>query len=120
MAWNRRTVMVVSPYYPTRIIAHPTSHTPYAILSIITHNNRRQTPVSNTMTEQTEKTEQEKDKLYKIRHSAAHIMAQAVLELYPEAKIAIGPPIENGFYYDFDLAKDDNGKPSTFRPEDLA
>src|SRR6478609_7207782 len=61
----------------------------------------------------------ERDQLYKIRHSAAHIMAQAVLELYPEAKIAIGPPIENGFYYDFDLGKDESGKPRTFTPEDL-
>ncbi|MBN1566044.1 MAG: threonine--tRNA ligase, partial [Anaerolineae bacterium] len=43
--------------------------------------------------------------LYKIRHSAAHIMAQAVLEKFPEAKIAIGPPIEDGFYYDFDLPR---------------
>src|SRR6266581_4028169 len=67
--------------------------------------------------EQSEKAQAEQ--LYKIRHSAAHIMAQAVLELYPEAKIAIGPPIENGFYYDFDLGKDDNGKPRTFTPEDI-
>ncbi len=59
------------------------------------------------------------DELYKIRHSAAHVMAQAVLELYPEAKIAIGPPIENGFYYDFDLGLDEDGSPRTFRPEDL-
>jgi threonyl-tRNA synthetase len=59
------------------------------------------------------------DQLYKIRHSAAHIMAQAVLELYPEAKIAIGPPIENGFYYDFDLGKGEDGKPRTFTPEDI-
>jgi len=41
--------------------------------------------------------------LYRIRHSAAHVMAQAVLEMFPEAKYTIGPPIENGFYYDFDL-----------------
>ena len=41
--------------------------------------------------------------LYRIRHSAAHIMAEAVLERFPEARIAIGPPIEDGFYYDFDL-----------------
>lgn len=41
--------------------------------------------------------------LYRIRHSAAHIMAQAVLEFFPQAKYTIGPPIENGFYYDFDL-----------------
>ncbi|MCY4411195.1 MAG: threonine--tRNA ligase [Caldilineaceae bacterium] len=59
------------------------------------------------------------DGLYKIRHSAAHVMAQAVLELYPEAKFAIGPPIENGFYYDFDLGADQDGSPHTFRPEDL-
>ncbi len=50
--------------------------------------------------------------LYRIRHSAAHIMAQAVLEMFPEGKVAIGPPIENGFYYDFDL-------PRTLTPEDL-
>ncbi len=43
--------------------------------------------------------------LYRIRHSTAHIMAQAVLEKFPEAKIAIGPPIEDGFYYDFDLPR---------------
>src|SRR5213592_4199882 len=67
--------------------------------------------------EQSEKAQAEQ--LYKIRHSAAHIMAEAVLELYPEAKIAIGPPIENGFYYDFDLGKEDNGKPRTFTPEDI-
>ncbi len=36
-----------------------------------------------------------------LRHSAAHIMAQAVQELFPEAKFAIGPAIEDGFYYDF-------------------
>ena len=41
--------------------------------------------------------------LYRIRHSTAHVMAQAVLEFYPETKYTIGPPIENGFYYDFDL-----------------
>ena len=59
------------------------------------------------------------DGLYKIRHSAAHVMAQAVLELFPEAKYAIGPPIENGFYYDFDLGAAQDGSPRTFRPEDL-
>ncbi len=50
--------------------------------------------------------------LYRIRHSAAHIMAQAVLEKFPGAKIAIGPAIEDGFYYDFDL-------PRTLTQEDL-
>src|SRR5918996_3749899 len=47
-----------------------------------------------------------------LRHSAAHVLAQAVLRLYPEAKYSIGPPIENGFYYDFDVEK-------PFTPEDL-
>ena len=52
--------------------------------------------------------------LYRIRHSAAHVMAQAVTELFSpgEAKIAIGPPIDQGFYYDFDL-------PRTLTPDDL-
>lgn len=61
----------------------------------------------------------EDEQLYKIRHSAAHVMAQAVLEIHPEAKIAIGPPIDNGFYYDFDLGKDEHGKARTFTPEEL-
>jgi threonyl-tRNA synthetase len=57
--------------------------------------------------------------LYKLRHSAAHVMAEAVLELFPEARLAIGPPIEDGFYYDFDLGQDEKGKPRAFSPEDL-
>ncbi len=47
----------------------------------------------------------EESKLYRIRHSAAHVMAQAVLERFPGAQIAIGPPIEDGFYYDFELPR---------------
>jgi len=54
----------------------------------------------------------EESHLYKIRHSAAHVMAQAVVEMFPEAKYTIGPPVENGFYYDFDL-------PRNLTPEDL-
>src|SRR5690606_777452 len=54
----------------------------------------------------------EDSKLFRIRHSLAHVMAQAVLEKYPDAGIAIGPPIEDGFYYDFEL-------PSEFSEEDL-
>lgn len=46
------------------------------------------------------------------RHTSAHVMAQAVKRLFPEAKLAIGPPIDNGFYYDFDLSHN-------FTPEDL-
>jgi len=45
------------------------------------------------------------DRLFRIRHSTAHVMAEAVLRLFPDAKIAIGPPIENGFYYDFNLPR---------------
>ncbi len=45
----------------------------------------------------------EDSQLYKIRHSAAHVLAEAMLERFPTAKTAIGPPIEDGFYYDFEL-----------------
>ena len=45
----------------------------------------------------------EQSYLYRLRHSAAHLMAQALVELYPGVKLSIGPPIENGFYYDVDL-----------------
>ena len=45
----------------------------------------------------------EDSQLYRIRHSAAHVMAQAVLEFYPQAKYTIGPPVADGFYYDFEL-----------------
>ena len=47
-----------------------------------------------------------------LRHSTAHVMAQAVQQLFPDAKLGIGPPIENGFYYDFDVE-------TPFVPEDL-
>ena len=52
--------------------------------------------------------------LHTIRHSTAHVLAQAVLDLYPGATFAIGPPIEHGFYYDFELS--DRG---TFTDADL-
>ncbi|MFF1766315.1 threonine--tRNA ligase [Streptomyces sp. NPDC058249] len=47
-----------------------------------------------------------------LRHSTAHVMAQAVQELFPEAKLGIGPPVKDGFYYDFDVAE-------PFTPEDI-
>jgi threonyl-tRNA synthetase len=47
----------------------------------------------------------EQSQLYRVRHSVAHIMAEAMLERFPDAKIAIGPPIEDGFYYDFELPR---------------
>ena len=52
------------------------------------------------------------DPLQTMRHSAAHIMAQAVQEMFPGVLLGIGPAIEDGFYYDFDL-------PRTLTPEDL-
>ena len=51
--------------------------------------------------------------IWKKRHTAAHVLAQAVLEMFPDARLAIGPPIEDGFYYDFDL-------PRSLTPDDLA
>ena len=52
------------------------------------------------------------DELERIRHSASHVMAQAVLDEFPDGKVAIGPAIEDGFYYDFDL-------PRPLTPDDL-
>ncbi|MEU2720873.1 threonine--tRNA ligase [Streptomyces smyrnaeus] len=52
------------------------------------------------------------DGLNILRHSTAHVLAQAVQELFPEAKLGIGPPIKDGFYYDFDVAE-------PFTPDDL-
>ena len=50
--------------------------------------------------------------IYRLRHSASHVLAQAVLDLYPGTKLAIGPVIQDGFYYDFDC-------PETFNEEAL-
>src|ERR1700760_4439783 len=57
-------------------------------------------------------TSKDADALYVYRHSTAHLCAAAVLELFPETKLGIGPPIENGFYYDFD-------RPEPFSTHDL-
>ena len=64
------------------------------------------------MAENGKKQKYEESFLYRLRHSAAHVMAEAVLEMFPGGQAAIGPPIENGFYYDFDL-------PRPLTPEDL-
>jgi threonyl-tRNA synthetase len=56
--------------------------------------------------------EDRKPSLFELRHTAAHVLAYAVKDLFPEAKPTIGPAIENGFYYDFD-------RPTPFTPEDL-
>ena len=57
-------------------------------------------------------TAQEQDGLDVLRHSAAHVLAQAVQEVNPKARLGIGPPVRDGFYYDFDVAE-------PFTPEDL-
>jgi threonyl-tRNA synthetase len=57
--------------------------------------------------------------LYTIRHSTAHVLAQAVLDLFPGATFAIGPPVQDGFYYDFELPLGADGKPATFSADDL-
>jgi threonyl-tRNA synthetase len=58
------------------------------------------------------KTMSKEERLDRMRHSAAHVMAEAVLEMFPNARIGIGPPIDTGFYYDFEL-------PRALTPEDL-
>lgn len=64
-------------------------------------------------TKQAEQTKlSHEERLHRIRHSTAHVMADAVLRKFPNAKFAIGPAIDNGFYYDFDL-------PRNLTPEDL-
>ncbi|MCG3203825.1 MAG: Threonine--tRNA ligase [Elusimicrobia bacterium] len=60
----------------------------------------------------TSQTENKEDYLYKLRHSAAHVLAEAVKDLFPDTKLTIGPPTEDGFYYDFDSTH-------RFVPEDL-
>lgn len=56
----------------------------------------------------------EKDPLYRRRHSLAHVLAQAVQKLYPGTRLGFGPPVENGFYYDFEFPQD-----TRIQPEDL-
>jgi threonyl-tRNA synthetase len=56
--------------------------------------------------------DEDEDALYLLRHSAAHVLATAVRQMYPDAGIGFGPPIDEGFYYDFDV-------PEPFTPEDL-
>jgi len=57
-------------------------------------------------------TPQSRDALYPLRHSSAHVLATAVRQLFPQAAIGFGPPIDDGFYYDFEV-------PRPFTPEDL-
>jgi threonyl-tRNA synthetase len=71
-------------------------------LSHVPHADAEVAPVSDS----------DPDALHVLRHSTAHVMAQAVCDLFPGAKYAIGPPVEDGFYYDFEL-------PVNLTPEDL-
>jgi len=64
------------------------------------------------MEQQVKQAKDDSEKLERLRHSLAHIMADAVLSLFPDAKFGIGPAIDNGFYYDFEL-------PRPLTPEDL-
>jgi threonyl-tRNA synthetase len=66
----------------------------------------------NALQENDKAADPREDHLYKLRHSTTHVMAQAVQELFPGTKITIGPPVEDGFYYDFESAH-------AFTPEDL-
>jgi threonyl-tRNA synthetase len=68
--------------------------------------------VTETMVSDSKKQAGEDGKLEAMRHSASHVMAEAVQSMFPEAKFGIGPTIENGFYYDFDL-------PRPLTPDDL-
>ncbi len=69
--------------------------------------------MAKTDTKMARKPDHGPDELYALRHSTAHVMAGAVLELFPEAKFGFGPPVADGFYYDFDL-------PRALQPDDLA
>jgi threonyl-tRNA synthetase len=90
---------------PLRVALIPFGGSNYKL--VLSEISRKEAKMSQQVQEKYEESH-----LYKIRHSAAHVMAQAVLELFPEAKYTIGPPVENGFYYDFDL-------PRNLTPEDL-
>src|SRR3954464_2938884 len=70
--------------------------------------NNQQQPERKSLDDRNKMTE-----LERIRHSAAHVLATAILRLWPEAQFAAGPPVENGFYYDVDL-------PHRIAPEDFA
>ena len=54
------------------------------------------------------------ESVQKMRHSCAHVMAEAILHLFPGTKIAIGPAIDNGFYYDFDFPADHKATEADF------
>lgn len=86
-----------------------------AEIALVASVNGKLTDLSEPITEDATVrilTPNDEEALEVYRHSTAHLLAAAVLELYPETKLGIGPPIENGFYYDFD-------RPQPFTPDDL-
>lgn len=107
---------------------HPFSH-PVTVADVIARNGKKSIPVAvaakvngqlvdlstllETDTHVTVITDQEAEGLAIIRHSCAHLLAQAVKTLFPDAQVTIGPVIEDGFYYDFSYQR-------AFTPEDLA
>jgi threonyl-tRNA synthetase len=83
--------------------------------ALVMEVNGKQKDLSTTLTEDAEVrfiTKKDEEALEILRHDAAHILAEAVQELYPDAQVTIGPAIENGFYYDF-------YREESFTPEDL-
>ena len=62
----------------------------------------------------------DKKQLETMRHSCSHVLASAVLKLYPKAKFGIGPAIENGFYYDFEFPASPAGGEKPIEEKDLA
>ena len=83
--------------------------------AVVAQVNGELRDLTRPLTEDTELrilTSKDPQSLEVYRHSTAHLLAAAVLELFPETKLGIGPPVENGFYYDFD-------RPEPFTPEDL-
>ncbi len=88
----------------------------FKVFSLFHANHDYTAPMQSDKPEAQRKTLDDRAKmseLERIRHSAAHVMATAILRLWPEAQFAAGPPVENGFYYDVDL-------PHRISPEDFA
>src|SRR6266545_4362132 len=111
---DKQGVTGSSPVSPTMISQPPRSPAPAARAA--TTAARRTETLMPMATAPEDRPEVVKypggEALYRLRHSTAHVLATAVTELFPDVKVAGGPPIENGFYYDF--ARD-----TPFTPDDL-
>ncbi len=111
----------VAPIQPRSLDAEPTAtksddaHTEAAMYSAEDANATRTVDLSQPLEESVSLrllTEKDDESLHVVRHSAAHVMATAVLELFPETKLGHGPATDSGFFYDF-------YRPTPFTPEDL-